>query len=293
MDDVTMIHRVITVCANVSVYAIYVLSGMICLRWLIPFVRVRKAAYAASWVYTGTIVALSLLYDLILKDTEPPDVLKLVPIALVYIMLCVLDRRNYLQKLFLTATFMVLRFLVLGLFAELSFFERDFIFSFDLFTNSIPAMMAEFVVWQIIWTLGITALLYAAVCILLRAYRLKSSEMTLQELLMLLVPMLALMSVRHLVSLYFDLWGEGIVNGTIEKNIPGDVYRLIFYILSLAAIMTLITLYQGIRVRQEDAECLKVLERQIADNREYMGQIEQLYGDIRATWEIMWPPLRI
>lgn len=61
-----------------------------------------------------------------------------------------------------------------------------------------------------------------------------------------------------------------------------DILSLIYYIVSAAAIIVVISLYQDIRAKQEENLRNGLLAAQIDSIRRHIGQVESLYQDIRS-----------
>ncbi|MBR1931249.1 MAG: GHKL domain-containing protein [Lachnospiraceae bacterium] len=262
---------------TIAIYAIFVLTGFCYARWLAPFMKKKQTAYLAAGIYVVLTVMLNLIPEEI-GDTPFKFISVIVPLCLMY----VLERRNLEQKIFLCMVFVVLRWLAIGTFAEIGFYERDFVFGFELFRSSVTAILVEYVVWEILWVVGTVVVLNLAVRFVLKVYQRKSENLTAQELVMLLAPVGAVLTVKPMISEYYDLWGEGIRAGFIQKNIPGNIYRLLFYAFSFGAILVLISFYQQIKSRQEEEEGTRILEQQIADNKKHLEQVEDYYADMRA-----------
>lgn len=273
MDELIFIEMV----TLISIYTVFVLSGVCYARWLRPFCIKKQHAYLTAGSYT----AVTIIINLLPWDTSR-SLLRLCVVAVPLIVLYVTERRNLRQKIFLCTVFVVIRWLVAGIFTEISFFETRLMQEFEIFRTNVTAILTEYVVWKILWTTGILVVLNVAIRIVLKVYKRKNTDMTWQELIMLLAPMGALFFVKPLTLQYYELWSDGISQGYIRENIPGNVYRLCFYMLSFAAILVLISFYRQVKNRQEESYSMQILEQQLAENKRHMEQVEALYADMRA-----------
>lgn len=61
-----------------------------------------------------------------------------------------------------------------------------------------------------------------------------------------------------------------------------EILSLLYYIVSAAAVIVVITLYQNIKVKQEENLRSELLAAQIDSIRQHIGQVESLYQDIRS-----------
>lgn len=258
-------------------YLIMLFTGYCLALWLKPFLSKTLTAYLAGFLYSFiTLVLYMVPWEM------SGGFARGFAIACCFILIYRMDHRNMEQKIFLCAIFYVMRWQVAGVFSEVSFFLCDVTADIELFRVSIPAIMIEFAVQQIIWAGGNILFMCIAGNLLHRVYKRKYENMTWRELILMLVPAIAISMVKPLASAYYDLWSEGILNGTIQKNIPANGYRFAFYLLSYAAILVIVTFYQDIKSRQEEEQSLAILERQFDNNKRYVERVEALYADMRA-----------
>ncbi|MBR1478195.1 MAG: GHKL domain-containing protein [Lachnospiraceae bacterium] len=274
-DNLIRIMRFETDAVN---YAVLLIYALIMAKWLKAFVENSRAAYAAGAVY-----AVPNLILINLPGEKGDSLIKFLPAILAVLTAYLLDnRRNLKQKLFLVLTFITTRWLVAGTLAEISFFERDFVFSHDFFKSSVPITFWEFIIWELILGGCNIFLLERALFLIQRTYTKKSEDMEMSELILLAAPLCAILSVRPLVSEYYDLWGQGILAGYITENIPGDVWKLIFYALSFVAVVAIDILYQNIKASRENEKNLELLKGQTEEIRRHIGRIEEMYADMRG-----------
>lgn len=247
--------------------------------WLKPFVIKKKSAYLAAFLFWAFTIA-GRYIDIL------PGFGKLsmaLAVILPVIAAWYLDgKRNGEQKIFLCAVFLLIRWLPFEMFTEIGSFENELISRTELFSKSPAAIYIELVVWELVQFGVSLILLYFAIRILHKYYKHKKDNLTWRELIMLLTPAGSLLLVRPIMNSYFLLWMECIRNGSKTSNIPGNLYRILFCIMSYLSILIIIIFYQQIREKQDDAYAGKALEREIRDMRRHMVRIEELYEDIRS-----------
>ena len=247
--------------------------------WLRPFMERKRTAVIAAFVY----FLLQTINSHAGTSKAWDRLIALGIILFSFLSAWLADhRRNPVQKIFLCVVFRLISWLSIEIFTEIGFFERDLLFRFDWYQSSVEAIVIEFFVWNFLqYTLALL-LLYVAIRILQRAYRRKSEEMTWRELVVLLMPVWTLFFVKPIMSSYFLLWMEGMKNGSIQENIPGNPYRMLFSIFSYFPILIEITLYQKLKEKQEEEFVRRSLENQIQDTHRHVGQIEDLYEKMRV-----------
>ena len=262
------------------IYALLGAMGFIYAEWLRPFVEDKKAAYTAAAVYAVPAVA----FNLIPTESEAfAWPMKLLLLIVPFIVLYYMDhRRNPVQKLFLCTLFFVLRWLSIEIFSELSFYERDLILDFHLFRESITAIVLEFFAWAILQFAGNLFILHLAVKLLHRVYIRKNEEMSRKELVMLLAPASMILVVKPIIGAYYILWSDGIGNGSIKENIPGDGFKLMYCLLSYAALIVVVFFYEQIKSGREEAYAGEMLAHQIEENNRHIERVEALYDDMRS-----------
>ncbi|MCR4656077.1 MAG: GHKL domain-containing protein [Lachnospiraceae bacterium] len=249
-------------------------------QWLKPFVKDNKTAYLTAAVYAVFAVLFNFMEWEDHLTVLPKTILIIIPLLI----LCYSDHgRNPVQKLFLCTVFFILRWLSIEISSELSFFERDFVFEFRIFRESIKAIVFEFIAWQIIEIAGTLLLLYFAIKMLHRVYKRKSEEMAWKEFIMLLAPASMIMVVKPIIGAYYRLWSDGIGNGSIKENIPGDGYKLMYCLLSYAVLVVVIFFYEQIKNGREETYANELLAHQIDETNHHIERVESLYDDMRSV----------
>ena len=247
--------------------------------WIKPFVLKKRAVYAATVLYW--------LISLVGRYTDAPKwasvIMSVVGFLLPCFVLYLLDeRRNLLQKIFLCSVFSLIWWTMLEMLSEFGFYERDIALSYEPFLTSVTAAVIEFVVYNVLFYSIATVILFFSFRLIHKTYKSKYEELSWREFIMLLAPTSSLLVVKPIIRSYFFLWMDGIENGSIEENIPGDPFRIIFCILSYASILVIIIFYQQIKEKQEEEYSIRSLERQTEDMHHHMEQIEETYETMRA-----------
>lgn len=247
--------------------------------WLKPFVDKKKGAYAAAFVYW--IISLAGRY---VDGWDGIGVLTtvLAIILPVFVSWYMDGKRSIGQKIFLCAVFLLIRWLPFEMFTEIGSYEKDLILDTDLFSRNVTAIYVELVIWSLIQFGVSLVLLYIAIRILHKYYKRKNENLTWRELVMLLTPAVSLLTVRPIMNSYFRLWMECIQSGIKTTNVPGDLYRILFCVLSYLSILVIIIFYEQIKEKQDEEFEGKYLERQIGNMRRHIERVEEIYEDMRS-----------
>ena len=247
--------------------------------WIKPFLAKQRP----WWIFT-LIYLLLHAFQTYWSPGKNIDILVTVcVIGILFFSVWLLDeKRNPIQKMYLCLIFRLVGWLTLEIVTEIGMFKSQLIVNFDWYMKSANAMVIEFIVWNFMqYGVGIL-LLYIVICFFHKAYRYKKDEMSWQELVMLLTPAWSLLLVKPIMSSYFLLWMDGIENGSIRENIPGNVFRLLFSVFSLLSIIAIIVMYQMLIESRERVFAAKSLEKQINEMRHHVGHIEGMYDEIRG-----------
>ena len=264
---------------RILIEVFFFITAILYAHWLRAFVIEKKAAFAAAALYW----AINLVSRYVDGFPGFGKLLWLFALVIPYAAVYRLDgRRNPFQKMLLCIVFLLIRWLPVEIFSEIGFFERDFVLSRELFQSSVTAIVIEFVVWNLIFY-GVSALfLYFSIRLLHRTYRRKNEELSWREFIMLLTPAGTLLVVRPIIYSYFELWMKGIENGSIKANIPGNIFRVVFCILSYVSIHVVIIFYQQIKDAKEEEYIRYSIDSQKREAREHIREIRLMYEKMRA-----------
>ena len=262
-----------------TIEIVFAVTALLYAYWLRPFTQKRIAAYIAGIVY-WIVDFISHHVDTV---TEIDNLLKFAGIIIiVYVAWFIDEKRNLIQKFYLSIVFTLTSWVTQELLSEIGFYERDFIFQYDIFISDTTIIIMEFVIWNIIQYGLMLLLLYLAVRLLHKVYKNKSDELSWREFVMLMMPSGCLLLVKPIIRAYFRLWMDGIANGSIKANIPGSVYRILFCIFSYLSVLIIVKLYQEIKENQYCTFADRALESQIEDTKSHVQRVEEIYEQMRA-----------
>ncbi len=265
--------------ARLLIFLLLLFMAVLLTKWLRPFSTKKAAAIITASVY----FALMAVRTFMSIDGIAGQILELANILLPVIVLWILDgKRNPVQKIFLWVVFKLMSWLSIEIFTEIGLFEGEWILDLEWYSSGVNTVIIEFVLWNTLQYALTILLLYIAVRVLHRVYRKKNDELTLRELVMLLTPAWSLLAVKPIMSLYLNLWLEGMKNGTIDRNVPGNPFRLIFCILSFFTIVILVTFYEQSKEKQDDEFARLSLAKQVKDIEGHYAHIEDIYEKMRA-----------
>ena len=198
---------------------------------------------------------------------------------IVFGLVCLTDRRNYRQKAFLVAMFSSMNWLSMTM-AEILY---DNLYAFAENTDYMKSHT------EIMWIA-----LYAGVCMVylllefsfmiigvrqvLKTYRNKSEDMKTKEVIMLSVPSLMGMMAYQIIRNYRMFY---IIEGGRDTT-AYYILTVLFYAVSVIAIVVAIVLYQDIKAKQKENRQAEYLAMQIENIRQHIEQVESFHQNIRS-----------
>ena len=255
---------------------VYILMmGYMLYRFAKPFMEKRNNALSIGIVY---ILTMFILYVVPLNLSNV--VAYGIGILSAFLAMCVTDRRNYRQKIYIAVTFFSLRWL--------SSYMVDMI-TVNLVDQMIyTAYMAGHPVKQFIAAVAIDILdmsitftvIGVAVGYIVKAYNYKRDNMTTKELIVLIVPSITGMTGYGIMQYY-----QTFIETSVQEALSGVYYGLAFlhYGISIVMIVLVMVLFQTIKAKQEDHLQNEIISAQIDNIKRHIGQVENLYQDIRSV----------
>ena len=251
----------------ISVLVLMSVAGACLGIFAAPYMQSRKTAVWAGAVYCAVMIALYVM------PLQIDNILAYFTGTLAaFAVMCLKDRRNISQKIFLATTFFSLRWLSASMVGILDPY-LDRILLNPKITAQIWLSYGLYVVVRILdialWTLN----LLLAILAINRAYEDKKRYMGGRELLLLSVPSLS--GVAGYAVYHFYQYRE-------ELTEIYDLLCFFYYLISILAVLAIIVIFQRWKTSQEEREGQQLLESQIDNIKTHIEGVEKLYGDLRS-----------
>ncbi len=258
-------------------YTIAIL-GIIIFGWLFyKFVKpfMKEKAFYVGISYS---VIMLILYCVPWEITYP----YLWSVFAACVAMCLLERRNIKQKILLATVMYLFRWMVYGV----TLLLRDIMFA--LFINT-PYMLMHpvaqwvtYVIVELIYYSVAIAIMYLVIKLFHKVYVNKKEDISGKELILLFATLLTVM-IGYFTFNYFSNVYLKDMEVYIWNVHPGYTFlRVIYQIVSFAAILIAIVTYQKIKEKQREEKVNILLAEQIENTKQHIGEVERLYGDIRA-----------
>jgi len=250
-----------------------ILEGWLFYRFVKPFMKGK--AYYVGISYS---VAMLVFYCVPQEITYP----YLLGILVACTTMCLLERRNIRQKVFLATIMYLFRWMVYGVTLVL----RDIMFA--LFINT-PYMLTEpvkqwiaYIIVELVYYGVAIAVMYLVIKLIHKVYVNKKEDISGKELLLLFATLLTVMMGYFTFNFFSNVYVEDI-KVYIWNVHPGFTFlRVIYQMVSFASILIAIVIYQKIKEKQREENVNLLLAEQIENTRQHISEVEKLYGSIRA-----------
>ena len=254
-----------------------VLIGCV-LNWFIrPFLQEKKHAHFPGMVYSAVML---LLY--IFPWYNGFRIVNIFGMASFCAAMYAVDKRNVRQKVFLAVSCYLLKWITGG-------FENVLwnILSMRLLMHPYLAgkpviSLSVFCVLEAVFIFTEFGVQVFSCSVINRAYICKKEDMTRRELTLMLSPLMVILSGCFLFSYWKQIY-EREFGCYIEDIYPAYQWFLLCYqALSFAAMLTMIVIYQNIKVVQRKERENAVLSKEIETMQRHISEVENLYRDIRG-----------
>ncbi len=262
-----------TIMSHLAAIAEMAVTGFFYAGLTKPFLQNKRGVYCVSAVYFGV-----MLVFYIFAVRMDYYLINGIAFSAGFGVLCWIDRQNYAQKVFLTVTFFSLHWFVFAM-AEILY---DNIYRY---AEQTKFMAAHLDLWLALYVsmlcihLAAKSVLTAIsnICII-KAYTYKQAKMSKRELLMLCVPSVTGMAGFEILRYYRDFYIRA-AGKSIESY---EVLALLYYAVSVAAVVVVVMLYQSIWANQREKLQNELLAAQMGSIQQHIRQVEYLYQDIRS-----------
>ena len=257
---------------TIAIINIMVEGWLVC-RFVKPFMK-RKTYY----VGLSYSVAMLVFY-LIPQEMSYPYLLG---IFVAWTAMCLIERKKIKQKVFLAISLYLIRWVVYGVTLVL----RDIMFALFIntsymFTKPVKQLIAYIIVELIYY--GVAVIVMCLVIKLIhKVYVNKKEDISGKELLLLFAILLTVMIGYFTFNFFSNVYVED-MKVYIWNVHPGyTLLRVAYQIVSFAAILIAIVIYQKLKQKQQEENANILLAEQIENTKQHISEVEKLYGDIRA-----------
>ena len=250
-----------------------IIEGWLVYKYVLPFMK-EKPYYVGASYSLGMLVLYCIPFDILFPHYQG--------VIVAWIVMCLLERKNIKQKVFLGISLYLFRWAVHGV----ALIFRDIMFA--AFINT-PYMLKEpikqliaYIIVELIYYGIAIIMMYFVIKLIHIVYVNKREDISGKELLLLCVTIVAVM----IGDIAFDFFSNVYVLDTKKYiwNVHPEfkILKVLFQIASFGAIFIAIVIYQKLKEKQREEKENLILEEQIESTKRHINDVEKLYGDIRS-----------
>ena len=251
----------------------YIVEGWMFYQFVKPFMKGKQ--YCVGLIYSITM----LLFYCVPQEITYPN---LQGALVACITMCLLERRNIKQKVFLATYMYLFRWVVYGVTLVL----RDLMFA--LFINT-PYMLAKpvkqwitYIIVELAYYSIALTVMYLVIKLTHKVYVNKKEDISGKELILLFATLLTVMMGYFTFNFFSNVYVEDMGKYIWNVHPEYTMFRVIYQIVSFAAMFIAIVIYQKLKEKQREEKENILLAEQIENTKQHISEVEKLYEDIRA-----------
>lgn len=249
------------------------IAGYCFYRLIKPFMDYGKKVYFVGIVYCFTMLTLYFMPLAINHITAYG-----IGVIAAFLVMCLIERKNYRQKIFLSVTFFALR--------EFTFAMAEILYDrlYDLSENT-DYMQTHLKMWFplyvgvcIIYLMLEFGFMVFGIWCILKSYECKYEKISKKELFVLILPSLMGVAGYEVIWYYRRFY----MNKMGEPPAVYDFLSFLYYAVAMVTIVIMIVLYQKIKAGQKEKLQNGLLAAQLENTKKHIEQVEDYYQNIRS-----------
>lgn len=275
MEKIELYYRILSVFDDILTI---MTTAYCCVVWTRPFLSHRKKAW-----FVGGAYAVSMLIFNFMPLHISAMLSYILGAAVVFLMMCIIDRVYIAQKLFLAITFFCLRWQALRIVVYI-FNEIDSVLMRSLFTttNDMFWLLYDVLISYLGYNLFGFFLLYGATKCILWSYGRGREPMSSREFLLLSIPSLSGAVSYGVIRYYSYIYERDAGKSIYDLLVSHDLILSLFTLLSFAVILVTTYVFRQWKSQQEEDRQREIFSAQMADLKNHINEVEQLYRDMRS-----------
>ena len=273
----SLVEKCWMVTSKISVIALLMITGIYFGKFVCPYIKKKKGAVAVSIVYITIMLVLYMI---------PPQIdnfsAYLIGVIAAFLAMCVEDRRNIYQKIFLAITFFSIRWLTVAMAARLDDLVTKALVFRNMGAEKVWLQYGLYVGTRVLDIVLCIAFIAVAIGLINKAYIYKKDEMSVKEMVMLIIPSLVGVTGYGILQYYPMIYERDTGKNLIDTYGFYGALSFLHYLISIVAILVVIVMFQNWKEMQEEQRGQELVLNQISDMKKHIGEVEKLYRDIRS-----------
>lgn len=273
----SLVEKCWMVTSKISVIALLMITGIYFGKFVCPYIKKKKGAVAVSIVYITIMLVLYMI---------PPQIdnfsAYLIGVIAAFLAMYVDDRRNIYQKIFLAITFFSIRWLTVAMAARLDDLVTKALVFRNMSAEKVWLQYGLYVGTRVLDIVLCIAFIAVAIGLINKAYIYKKDEMSVKEMVMLIIPSLAGVTGYGILQYYLMIYERDTGKNLIDTYGFYGALSFLHYLISIVAILVVIVMFQNWKEMQEEQRGQEPVLNQISDMKKHIEEVEKLYRDIRS-----------
>lgn len=273
----SLVEKCWMVTSKISVIALLMITGIYFGKFVCPYIKKKKGAVAVSIVYITIMLVLYMI---------PPRIdnfsAYLIGVIAAFLAMYVEDRRNIYQKIFLAITFFSIRWLTVAMAARLDDLVTKALVFRNMSAEKVWLQYGLYVGTRVLDIVLCIAFIAVAIGLINKAYIYKKDEMSVKEMVMLIIPSLVGVTGYGILQYYLMIYERDTGKNLIDTYGFYGALSFLHYLISIVAILVVIVMFQNWKEMQEEQRGQELVLNQIGDMKKHIEGVEKLYRDIRS-----------
>lgn len=272
----SLVEKCWMVTSKISVIALLMITGIYFGKFVCPYIKKKKGAVAVSIVYITIMLVLYMI---------PPQIdnfsAYLIGVIAAFLAMYVEDRRNIYQKIFLAITFFSIRWLTVAMAGRLDDLVTKALVFRNMSAEKVWLQYGLYVGTRVLDIVLCIAFIAVAIGLINKAYIYKKDEMSVKEMVMLIIPSLVGVTGYGILQYYLMIYERDTGKNLIDTYGFYGALSFLHYLISIVAILVVIVMFQNWKEMQEEQRGQELVLNQISDMKKHIEEVEKLYRDIR------------
>lgn len=273
----SLVEKCWMVTSKISVIALLMITGIYFGKFVCPYIKKKKGAVAVSIVYITIMLVLYMI---------PPQIdnfsAYLIGVIAAFLAMYVEDRRNIYQKIFLAITFFSIRWLTVAMAGRLDDLVTKALVFRNMSAEKVWLQYGLYVGTRVLDIVLCIAFIAVAIGLINKAYIYKKDEMSVKEMVMLIIPSLVGVTGYGILQYYLMIYERDTGKNLIVTYGFYGALSFLHYLISIVAILVVIVMFQNWKEMQEEQRGQELVLNQISDMKKHIEEVEKLYRDIRS-----------
>ena len=273
----SLVEKCWMVTSKISVIALLMITGIYFGKFVCPYIKKKKGAVAVSIVYITIMLVLYMI---------PPQIdnfsAYLIGVIAAFLAMYIEDRRNIYQKIFLAITFFSIRWLTVAMAARLDDLVTKALVFRNMDAEKVWLQYGLYVGTRVLDIVLCIAFIAVAIGLINKAYIYKKDEMSVKEMVMLIIPSLVGVTGYGILQYYLMIYERDTGKNLIDTYGFYGALSFLHYLISIVAILVVIVMFQNWKEMQEEQRGQELVLNQISDMKKHIEEVEKLYRDIRS-----------